>query len=423
VLGLVCWELTRLSRDFDDSQYFIAKIRRAGYLVHSISDHIPPGSVGKLVETFYLVAAEDERKRLGQRISGSFRYLVHTFHVYPMGSHYHTGAPVGYRFERFKIGTRPNGDPHMGKRLIPDPELAPLVQTAFTLRAAGRSLQEIHQATHLYAGVRSYSRLFGSSLYIGRWNFHGEIVEGFCPALVDLPTWSAVQEIQEQCKNRYGPGQSRRSTSSYLLSGLARCAHCNSPLNGHSKGGSRPRPLRYYICLGYIHKKCDARLFRADDLEKKVVDRLLELLSRPVVLEDLRNNYTKHLEKADESRRSLLVARQAERAQLSKHIHNLVDVIREDGYSSRSLVAELKDLEDKESALLEDIAKIKEAAPVRAVTPDIDELRTRMKSAIEHGDSRQLQLFLRNVIVSVTVDNDLKGELTYSLGFEGSVSL
>ena len=41
------WEYSRISRDFDDFQYFVSDLRRRGVVIASVMDHLPEGLLGK----------------------------------------------------------------------------------------------------------------------------------------------------------------------------------------------------------------------------------------------------------------------------------------------------------------------------------------------------------------------------------------
>ena len=51
IAGVIVWSLSRFSRNFDDSQFFKAELRRLGYQIFSMSDKIEDSLDGRLLES------------------------------------------------------------------------------------------------------------------------------------------------------------------------------------------------------------------------------------------------------------------------------------------------------------------------------------------------------------------------------------
>lgn len=47
--GIVFWEYARFARDYDDTMYYLAELRRLGYVAWSITDEIPDTLDGRLL--------------------------------------------------------------------------------------------------------------------------------------------------------------------------------------------------------------------------------------------------------------------------------------------------------------------------------------------------------------------------------------
>jgi site-specific DNA recombinase len=98
---------------------------------------------------------------------------------------------------------------------------------------------------------------------------HGQITEATWPAILDTQTHEAVKALLGAPSRR----PSQTNVRKYVLSGLARCGVCDSPVI--SRPGPKGRPQRAYSCPG-LH------VFRRMDLVDKAVrvlvaDRLAEL--------------------------------------------------------------------------------------------------------------------------------------------------
>ena len=419
--GVVCWELTRLSRDYDDSQYFIARIRRAGYVVHSLSDHIPPGSIGKVVEGLYIWASEEERNKLRARIASGHRHMAIHYHAYNAGGRPQSRAPTGYQIEKFKIGERRDGEPRYIRRLVPDPVEAPLVRQMFQMRAEGRSAREIHYQVHLFKYFQGYTSLLRNPLYIGKLRYKGEIIENFCEPLVDEDLFHVVQEVNRKAAARYP--HPRAATSFYLLSGLVYCGICGHKMNGHARGAGP----RVYLCtLVKSRNECLAKPVRAEKLEEMVIERVMGILDKPQLIQDVMAKYQEQAgEKMDEWHAQLLILLK-QLMGLEKEKENLVKAIREGKGVARSLVSELEKIEAEEEELWDKRRELEDQKPLPLKMPDFELVKGRLREAIEGGDKREIQLLLQSIVLEVRVvveKKEIQGEMEYVLGVEGNVGL
>lgn len=385
VSGLVVWELSRLSREYDVSQFYLATIRRLGYKIHSLGDAIPAGAVGRVVESLYIWSAEEERTRLTARIRGGVEYSrrVH--------GRYSNKAPVGYKFERVDVGKRRDGTAHVISRLVVDEDKAPLVRIAFEMRAAGHTAPEIHAATHLMKNYRDYHRFFQRQVYTGRQEVGGEVLANL-PAIIDDELFSRVQAV-------YGTHlHPRRAASFYLLSGLAHCAVCKRMLSGHTCRGT----YRYYTC-----STCKVSI-RAEVLDNQVVDAIERTLFRPGALA-LWYDVAREAEVgrlADQQQHAL--ALQQTLADVERKMQRVVAAIVDAGHN-RVLLDSLADLE-RQQAELRLAVSAAAAAPGSALPPlaDLDQLLHLGVAALRQG-GRDAQLVVRQLVDRVEVDRDKRG--------------
>ena len=74
-------------------------------------------------------------------------------------------------------------------------------------------------------------------------------MENACPALVSQSDYAKVQELMHQ--RSFVKVHPRRTSSSFLLSGLAKCGYCGKALIGQDTKGGK---FSYYVC-GTLNKK------------------------------------------------------------------------------------------------------------------------------------------------------------------------
>lgn len=413
--GLVIWSYSRFARDFDDAQFYRADIRRRGYQFYSLNDEIPDGPMGRLFEAVIDWKNEQFLEDLSRDVRRGLADLVRTHGAVP-GT-----PPRGFTRQPIQIGARRDGRPHIVHRWVPDPESVHLVKAAFDLRAAGASLAEIHASTHLYGSLNSYITFFSNKLYIGILEFGDQVIENYCEPVIDIDTWQAVQlRVQQHAahRNLTEPGSRshpRRQSSRYLLSGLAYCARCGSPLYGlTSTQRNREATGRYACTRAHRRRDCDLRPIPQPALEAAVLETLQSYVLQPAVqlanLDQLQAQQADHFkvidaQKADLNKRLISVRRR---------LANTASAIAEAGHSP-ALLETLARLEAEAANLrsrLEDIQR-QLAAPPPVYSPDaLADLRLRLASS----DPGTLRPLLAGLLSRVIIDRDgqtIRGELIY----------
>lgn len=398
--GLLLYEYTRFSRDYDNAAYYLATLRREGIIIYSLTDKIPEGTIGRVVESLYLWQSEDESRRLGARSAAGQRYVAETYHSYPS---WH--CPVGYKFDPQPIGKRTDGRDRLAKCLVPDPSTAPLVTRAFHMRAQGRTLSEIHAACHLLNAAEAYSRMLRNEIYLGILNWGGARIEGFCEPLVDPDTWTATQAIHAgwstHFSHRYTP---RGADSPYLLSGLVVCGRCGKNMTGIVPQRNKS-PLAYYRCTGcrWSASECGNLSIRVDYLDQFVLERVKEYLTDSSALWDAYQamlTSTSSIQAESQARHARV---QADLDATQKAVANILSAIREAGHSV-AMLRELAELEEREHDLRQELSIIPPAPILPALDQgDLAAIAASTWKDIEQGNHRERQITLRSLIESIVV--------------------
>ena len=408
--GLVIWSYSRFARDFDDAQFYRADIRRRGYIFYSLSDDVPEGAMGRLFEAVIDWKNEQFLEDLSRDVKRGLSDLVRTHGAVP-GT-----PPRGFKREPVEIGARRDGRPHIAHRWIPDPDHVPLVQLAFSMRAAGASLAEIHVATRLYGSLNSYTTFFANRLYIGTLVFGSLVIENYCDPLIDTATWEAVQHRVKQHtahRNLKDPGSRshpRRVASRYLLSGLAYCARCGSPLYGLTAPGYD----RYACTRAHRRRDCDLRPIPRKILDDAVINTLREYILLPDV--QLANQQLIQAQQADRIKHI-----DAQKADLSKHLssvrrklENTTSAIAEAGHS-KALLEALARIEAEAADLTAQIAELDRKLYAPAPVYDTDSLAS-LRQSLDDSDPMMLRRQIAGLVSSVVIDREgqlVTGELIY----------
>ncbi len=255
--GIAVWAFSRFARNQLDAQFYKADLRKRGYVVLSKIDDIPNNEMAPIYEAFIDWKNQRFLDDLSADVKRGQHFIVEQGY-WPGGR-----PPVGYIASSEVIGQRHNGEPRLGHRLIKDDTLADRVALAWRMKLANNaSLQEIHEATHLYSKREHYSDFFGNLLYAGILVYHGvrfppqwESGERFCDPYVTIDEFLSVQQQRE--KRTLAQIAPRRLASPYLLTGLLRCGVCASngvdvPMNGHQQNSHYPL-TRCYRCANKMH--------------------------------------------------------------------------------------------------------------------------------------------------------------------------
>lgn len=353
--GLAIWRSNRFSRNADDSQFYKADIRRRGYQIHSLTDKIPQDRYGQIIEYLLDWKDQDFLESLSEDVTSGLHHIVETYGAMP-------GIPPrGFKREPVNIGNRRDGKPHILHRWVPDPSMSPLVRRAFSMLLDGASLANIQTVTGLYNSLNSFITFFRNPLYKGELHYKDLVIENYCEAIVDPAVWERAQLLLRKRAGRsslhgseHNPeAHPRRMASPWLLSGIARCARCNSPLNVHVL-----KNYTYYRCSRAVRNRdCDAINIPAGTLELEVIEHIRDLLSDPDALAAAQQRqFMEFQEAASEfpARRKEIVTRLEN---LRRQISRLADAVAEHGHSA-ALLEKLTALETQEYELKDEQAQI-----------------------------------------------------------------
>lgn len=254
------WKFSRFARNQEESMVYKNLLRKKGVAVVSVSEPIPEGHFGSLIER--IIEWTDEY------------YLVNL------------GAEVMRGMTEKASRGEPTCAPPFGYimkdgKYYPDEESgkANIVREVFTLYANGVKQREIALVL-AEKGIRTrYGKapenrwvdyMLHNSCYIGkiRWCTDGTksvskrrldnenimVVDGHHEPIISMELWEKVQKMLEEQKKAYPKYAKRSQPIEYMLKGLIRCSACGGTLavNGAS-GKARTRCLQ---CCNYSRGSC-----------------------------------------------------------------------------------------------------------------------------------------------------------------------
>ena len=281
----------------------------------------------------------------------------------------------------YEVQRTVDGRGRVTRRLVKHKDDEPAYELLWRLAESGKSLQaislEMSRRGYVTRPVRKdhkpkafdvnrLSQMLENPLYAGLARWQGEIVPGQWPAYIEPAVfWRLKKERAARCnatKRRVG-----RPPEGHLLSELAHCGVCGSPL--HAQSSRRPRRdgqrSRFYICRAHRdnhHESaewCSAAPWNAIVVDGMVLAGLDALLGDAAML-----------------REQMVTGRRAELDKLAKVAKAASDDAKAAEKAAGRATTEFADAEDDdERALLKDAAKAKRREAAQA--------RTRMDAALD----------------------------------------
>ncbi len=402
--GIVFWELSRFSRDYNDCQYYLADLRRQGFTVHSMTDNIPPGLDGQMLESLKIWMNAKYIEDLKKNIIRGQRYIREVHHA-------NLGViPIGFKGLSQQIGTRNDGSPHIIQILVPDPEAAPLVRKAFEMRASGATHVEIDQELHLFETISAYGTFLKNTKYIGKWRG----IENYCEPLITEELFAQVQAVNRSHASRCGYNHPRQLRSRFFLSGLIFCKRCGKPMYANSSENKQNKTYDYYICTTYTNGTCASKRIPKAQVEELIINRVWLMLMHPDSLQSIYDHIEKHRTDPIIEKDTIKNKVSAELKVINIQITNILSAIKDTGHSPAMLI-ELKTLESKKGELEGQIANI-EMESVKRSHPRFEDFIHQLKPNLEGASERDKALLVRNLIDSIRVekkDGVISGEINW----------
>ncbi|HJW87983.1 MAG TPA: recombinase family protein, partial [Dehalococcoidia bacterium] len=241
-------------------------------------------------------------------------------------------------------------------------------------------------------------------------------VENAWPAIVDRETFEAVQKrLADRGPRIVHP---RRTSSRYLLSGLARCGHCGKALVGQAAKGGK---FAYYVC-GTLLKKgpktCSTAYLPAAKFEGAVIDKIRERILTEENLKELVRLVNEEMDTVGTEFQERLETVNAEIADVSQRLERLYDALETGKLTMDDLSPRIQQLRERQKqlnaakweleALLAD--RHLELADEKTVRRFVEDLRV----LLVESPLTERRAFIRSFVKEVKVTCD-RAILTYTM--------
>jgi site-specific DNA recombinase len=402
--GVILWTYSRFSREINDSQYYKAELRRRGFIIHSLNDAVPDGLEGRLIESILEWKDASFSRDLSIHVKRGLSDMVRNAGGVP-------GVPPrGFKREPIEIGKHRSGEARIVHRWVPDPETWLPCKRAWEMRAGGCTYREIMREVNIYKSANCYRTFFANPIYKGELHYGDMVIDNYCEPMVDAATWEYVQSLVLVDPNGEPRNHPRRKGSPFLLSGLAFCGLCGSPLSGRGTSCStRSYSQRYYFCIG--KNGCGARNVPKELLEEEVIKVALDAILTP---ENIMESYAPpdNAEIEDELKRL-----RVELGNVKKSTNKLISLAEASGDIS-AISERLKELEKERVRVSHRIQELERA---EHETPTVEELETSVRNyiaRIKKENPAELKSTLAEFIQRIDVIRDadtLRGTIYYCL--------
>ena len=301
-------------------------LRRRGIRVVSITEHADDSPTGKLMEAIIESVDEFYSENLAQEVVRGMREAA------SRGFWISSRAPYGYNRVMVQDGAKKR------PRLEVNDTEAVLVRRMFQMADSGKTLLDITKTLNK-EGIASPNgkswrkttvyKLLTNQVYTGTvvWGANAKDkappvrVENAFPALVSREAFSRVVSLLESRAPVHS--HPRRSTSSYLLSGIVKCRTCGKALSGQeSKSGQ----FAYYVCQSLMKQgsgACDAPRLNARKFEGMIVDQIRENILTDSNIRDLVRLVDEEMDGVAREQRERLETVEAELAEVRRKMDRL----------------------------------------------------------------------------------------------------
>ena len=264
--AVLVYKLDRFARNRYDSAIYKNKLIKNGVRVISATEAISESPEGVILESLLEGMAEYYSRELSQKVSRGMKETA--LKCNSCGG----TIPLGYKV--------------VNKKLVIDPDTAPVVIEAFNRYVEGEKIADICKSFN-ERGLRtsrgsefnkhSFANMFKNKKYIGIYKYNDiEIPDGI-PAIISKDVFDAAQERIKQ--NALAPGRAKAKIA-YLLSGKLFCGHCNHQAVGEYGTSKNGEKYYYYNCSKKKKQhNCDKKAIPKEWIERETVKEAAELLT------------------------------------------------------------------------------------------------------------------------------------------------
>jgi site-specific DNA recombinase len=350
-------------------------------------------AIGRLFLTLVAALAQWERENLAERVRFGMREKVR------QGQWHGSKPPYGFEIE--------NG------RLIIKQDEADVLEKMFTMyvyqglsdRKVAISLNQMGIRTQngaLWNEAKVRYKLTNpvavGKLRLGvRVNKENKFeVEDAAPQVIDMETFETAQKLRKARNLLHG----KQATSSYIFSGILRCARCGSPVKGVASINKYGVKYKRYRCTGALYHRCDMQGFS----EWMIEDQFINWFKTMHLIDEVKGEIASSDQSNDDKHKKI--------KRLKKELQQIESRRKKWQYawanvkiSDEDFAKRMKEESDKEEIVKRDLSEMEENKPNEISDTAINELSGYIDnwSSLSDGEKKQLvQIIVKKIIVDHT---------------------
>ena len=295
----------------------------------------------------------------------------------------------------------------VNKEYVINEKEAKVVRKIFDMRQKGYSLIDISvELNKLGYKTKRGTEFKKNSLYDLLKDDHRNLNEnmirheGTIPAIISKEIFEAVNKKKEDKK------ESTASKNFYLLTGLIKCGECGSTYTGTTqttkKKNGKVYKNQYYRCVSNTKiGKCNSRMIKKELIEEKVVSLLTKQLLNNETIDTIVNNVNNEYKKGQKDFAEDIELMQKNIDKLEKEANKLVDLCCQ-GFGTKKISDRLKEIEEKQEYLKEEIKEKKLFVENDFITPE--KVRKALKmdiSSLNLNSQKELKKLIQKWIIKI----------------------
>ena len=433
---VVCWSTSRFGRDQDEAIFNKISLRKQGVEVKFVSQPVPEGHIGTLIERIYEWKDEFDSIQIGEYAFQGQKQVTQ--------KGYHGGGKAPYGYRRVRVAD-PDGKTDRDGKVVEYvtfevvPEQAEVVRRVFTMYAEASSYKHIAHTFNdegiVSPGggtwdVSSVRTILLNQTYLGHrvWNQHRRnkkaqrgvkvakprdewvVAKDAHEAIVTQEQWDAAERRRGRIRLEVENGRGGYNTahSPYVLTGLLKCDECgaNFVMSGKKRRGKR---VRYYRC-SYHANRGDAvctngRQIRQDTVERAVMELLSGQLLTADTVESVLEDVRVQLAEAADNQPQAVSEAERQISQVDREIANLTAAIKAGGPIDE-LVRELRDCKGRKAELQAETVRSTSFGPDalgEVNREDIEEALQDLKGTLSNRTPLEVKELLREHIREIRI--------------------
>lgn len=283
--AVLVWKFSRFARNQEESIVYKSLLKKENVDVVSVSEPLPDGFIGSLVERIFEWMDEYYSIRLSGEVKRGMAQKA-------LQGGYQGRMPLGYHKQGSSIPSIINDEAMLVKRIFNmyiekngNPSDIAIILNKEGIR---------NKQGHIF-DAKKINYIINNPFYIGkvRWNYYNSslksfntdndviIADGKHEPIIDINTWEQAQALYKLNKEKYKLRGRRRGNAGmkHWLSGILRCSECGGPMT-YGKNAGRNVSVPFFQCSRRSKGRCSTSSYiNAVKAEETALNALKEITS------------------------------------------------------------------------------------------------------------------------------------------------